>query len=123
MTKLNDGEHLCPECKGKTIVIQTELMADGSNKIMACPICCGSGKLDWIDYIRGAKDLSAYPDYRQSFFEDKRNILLAAKHGITTKTLATRLQLNRDVYRSELNKLRREINNLIDDFERKLNII
>jgi len=85
MTKLNDGEYYCPECKGKTLVIQTEYLKSGSNKLMACPICLGTGKLDWIDFTKGKKDLTLLADYRQSYWKSRRKELLFAKKNISKR--------------------------------------
>ena len=55
---LEEGEYICPECKGKGSI---EFYMD-EYKICgwkgSCPICEGKGKLDWIVYIKHSKEYS-----------------------------------------------------------------
>lgn len=49
---LKEGEYICPDCGGTGINNQSKV-----HKSMAssCFTCWGSGKLDWIEMIRGKK--------------------------------------------------------------------
>lgn len=46
---LNPGDVICPECKGAVV---NDKLGNGL-PIVACSVCHGEGKLDWIENIVG----------------------------------------------------------------------
>jgi len=50
--ELNSGEELCPECHGGKIGFCFEA---GYYTSQECPLCLGTGKLDWVEKIVGKK--------------------------------------------------------------------
>jgi hypothetical protein len=42
---INKGDEVCPKCKGKSAFMYC-----------GCTMCYGSGKLDWIEFIKGGKE-------------------------------------------------------------------
>ena len=60
MVKLKPGETFCPKCEGRTLVKGIDDDGIFSYKLFACPICLGTGKLDWIDLIKGYKESTSY---------------------------------------------------------------
>jgi len=59
MTKLKDGEVICPECDGFRYKKYHQLTRREKDRkgLIHCPKCQGSGKLDWIENITGKKDI------------------------------------------------------------------
>lgn len=49
--KLNDDEHLCPECHGRGCFFLDPHYKDKYVTAWTCFLCLGDGKVDWITWI------------------------------------------------------------------------
>jgi len=56
LVKLEEGEYLCWKCKGNRLVARPD--GSESHVISLCPICNGTGKLDWVENVVGKGPIS-----------------------------------------------------------------
>lgn len=84
MVKLKEGEMYCPECKGSSLSISIRTFESGKfkgqRKLMACPICHATGKMDWIQFVFGELPVD-YRSFRGRFWLVQREQLKMAKRG------------------------------------------
>lgn len=58
MIKLKDGEVLCPNCKGSGLMEglwECFPFSGWRRRLIACSFCFSTGKMDWIDAVKGQK--------------------------------------------------------------------
>jgi len=72
--KLLEGEVLCPKCKGSTLVkgeLKKYPKTGWRRQLIACPFCFATGKMDWVDAIKGQahKSKAPYPEYHIGYYE------------------------------------------------------
>jgi len=58
MPKLKKGEYKCKKCNGKGTILAKDdpkTLIWLENQRVACPVCNGKGKLDWIENVIGVE--------------------------------------------------------------------
>ena len=53
---INEGEEICPKCKGKGRVPKNgKILSSSATMMLRCNICSGDGKIDWVEKVVGKK--------------------------------------------------------------------